>query len=79
MGTPFLFRCPNTGQTVQGWTAKEPAPNEYIAVTCNACARVHLVNPATEKVMRVARPSGDRLDSRAFRDAEWSSAGGRYD
>jgi hypothetical protein len=51
MGTPFLFRCPNTGQTVQGWTAKEPAPDEYIEITCDACARVHLVNPATEKVM----------------------------
>ena len=51
MGTPFLFRCPNTGQIVQGWTGEEPAPNEYIAVTCDACAQVHLVNPATEKVM----------------------------
>src|SRR3954466_7402267 len=49
----FLFRCPNTGQTVQGWTADEVSADsdQYEAITCTACLRVHLVNPANGKVM----------------------------
>jgi hypothetical protein len=50
----FLFRCPNTGQLVQGWSAEEP-PNpgdeSYETVTCLACAQMHLVNRATGKVL----------------------------
>ena len=51
---PFLFRCPNTGQRVQGWTAEEVSPDEadtYETVTCIACRQVHLVNPATGEVL----------------------------
>ena len=50
----FLYRCPNTGQRVQGWSADEvPAgdPDIYEAVTCTACQQVHLVNPATGTVL----------------------------
>jgi len=39
---------------VQGWSAKEvPRDGEdaYEAVTCVICRRVHLVNPATGKVL----------------------------
>ena len=46
----FLYRCPNTGKNVQGWIADDPAAyseHRYEAVSCLACARIHLVNPKT--------------------------------
>ena len=49
---PFLYRCPNTGQTVQGWSADEmPDDDVYELVTCLACTQVHLVNLKTGKVL----------------------------
>jgi len=51
---PFIYRCPTTGLRVQGWSAEElPRDGEdaYEAVTCVMCRRVHLVNPATGKVI----------------------------
>jgi len=52
---PFLFRCPNTNQTVQGFVAEKVSddPNAYESVTCLACQQVHLVNLATGKVLGV--------------------------
>jgi hypothetical protein len=50
----FLFRCPNTGQRVQGWAAEEVSPDQadiYETVTCIACQQVHLVNPSTGRVL----------------------------
>ncbi len=50
---PFLYRCPNTGLRVQGFVA-EDVPDDadtYESVTCLACQQVHLVNPATGKVL----------------------------
>jgi hypothetical protein len=47
---PFLYRCPNTGQTVQGFTAEEMPKDTYEAITCLACRRNHFVNP-TGKVL----------------------------
>lgn len=50
----FLYRCPQTGKHVQGWIADDPATfgdNSYEAMTCVACARIHLVNPKTGKVL----------------------------
>jgi len=49
----FLFRCPNTSQNVQGFTAEEVSddPDAYESVTCLACRRVHMVNPASGKVL----------------------------
>jgi hypothetical protein len=49
---PFLYRCPNTGQTVQGFTAEE-TPDEYAyeAITCLACRQTHFVNSTTGKVL----------------------------
>jgi len=50
----FLFRCPNTGLNVQGWSADEISADEadtYESVTCIACQQAHLVNPATGKVL----------------------------
>jgi hypothetical protein len=42
----FLYRCPNTGQHVQGWSAEEVPADEgtYETVSCIACQQVHLVN-----------------------------------
>jgi len=50
----FTFRCPNTGFHVQGWTVDDPTErgdDGYESVTCVACARTHLVNPKTGKVL----------------------------
>ena len=50
---PFLYLCPNTGQSVQAWTVDDPEDDDrsYIQVTCLACAQAHLVNPKTGKVL----------------------------
>ena len=50
---PFLFQCPNTRLHVQGWLAEEiPADNKiFRSIECVACRGVHLVNPATGKVL----------------------------
>ena len=42
---PFLYRCPNTGQHVQGWIADDPTDlgdNAFETVMCTACTRLHL-------------------------------------
>ena len=51
---PFLYRCPNTGQSVQGWIADDPTDlgdNAYETLICTACTRLHLVNPKTGRVV----------------------------
>jgi hypothetical protein len=50
----FLFTCPSTKLNVQHWRDEdnEDAPdNEYEAVMCKACARVHLINRKIGKVL----------------------------
>ena len=50
----FVFRCPITRLNVQGWVADDPTQRDedcFDAVTCTACARMHLVNPRTGKVL----------------------------
>jgi hypothetical protein len=53
MATTFLYRCPNTAQTVQGWSADEVTDDDtsYQSVACLACAQAHLVNLKTGKVL----------------------------
>ena len=53
MATTFHYRCPNTGQAVQGWSADDATDDgdEYQSVACLACAQVHLVNLKTGKVL----------------------------
>jgi hypothetical protein len=48
-----LFRCPNTGDRVQGWFVDDVSGDSetYEAVTCLACRQVHMVNPRTGKVL----------------------------
>jgi len=46
MSRTFLYRCPNTGQTVQGWSADEVTDQDddtYQSFARVACTRVHLV------------------------------------
>jgi hypothetical protein len=52
MGT-FLFRCPTTGFSVQGWVddASKDDDESYLTHQCPACLRIHLVNPKTGKVL----------------------------
>jgi len=54
---PFTYRCPQTGQQVQGWAAADYLTDGefYEPVTCTACGRVHLVNPKSGKVLEAAR------------------------
>ena len=50
----FVYRCPTTGQNVQGWFADdEPADDSdtYESVKCLACTRVHLINRSTGKAL----------------------------
>ena len=46
MSRTFLYRCPNTSQNVQGWSADEVTDDDdtYQSFECIACTRVHLVN-----------------------------------
>jgi len=51
--TAFLYRCPNTGFQVQGYSPEQTSDDDswYEAITCLMCKRVHLVNPTTGKVL----------------------------
>ena len=52
MAKGFVFRCPNTGLNVHGFVAEDLADDRHFEpVTCNACTRVHLVNPKTGKLI----------------------------
>jgi hypothetical protein len=49
-----MFKCPFTEVNVQYWldgTDEDVSENEYEAVTCQACARLHLVNRKTGKLL----------------------------
>ena len=48
----FLYRCPNTGFTVQGFTADDATNDDtYEPITCTACTRIHLINAKTGKIL----------------------------
>ncbi len=53
MATTFLYRCPNTGQTVQGWSGDDVIDDDasYQSIACLACAQLHLINLKTGKVL----------------------------
>jgi hypothetical protein len=48
-----IFLCPTMGVRVQGWFSDDGSENgdTYEAVTCLACAQVHIVNPRSGKVL----------------------------
>ncbi len=51
----FVCTCPSTKLDVQYWlddeTKDEVSETEYEAVTCNACAKIHLINRKTGKLL----------------------------
>jgi hypothetical protein len=49
----FIYRCPNMGLRVQGFSADDVAvdTHTYEPVVCTACKQTHLVNPATGIVL----------------------------
>jgi hypothetical protein len=53
MMATFLYRCPNTGLQVQGYTPEQISDDDspYETVTCLACQQVHLVRPGSGKVL----------------------------
>ena len=52
----FIYRCPRTGQQVQGWAADHLADGEiYEPVSCIACGRIYLVSPKSGKVLEAAK------------------------
>ena len=53
MARTFLYRCPNTGQTVQGWPADDviEAEDAYQSVIFLACTLMHLIKLKTGKVL----------------------------
>lgn len=63
MATPFLFRCPVTGQHVQGTpqAASEQPGNvtRYEGLHCLACGKYHIVNPSTGKHLSEERSRGN--------------------
>ena len=50
---PFTYRCPRTGQLVQGWASADKLTGGeiYEPVTCTACGWTHLVSPKSGKVL----------------------------
>src|SRR5690348_2569479 len=56
-----IYRCPNTGFRIQGYTLDEAISRDHDAyepVTCLACKLVHLVNPKSGKVFVAGGISG---------------------
>jgi hypothetical protein len=47
----YLYRCPNTGLRVQGFTADDCKDDGFYPITCMACSRVHLVQQGTGRVL----------------------------
>ena len=49
----FVFKCPATGLNVQHELDDDPEvhENEYQAITCLACARLHLVSRKIGKLL----------------------------
>jgi hypothetical protein len=49
----FVFRCPVTGFNVQHLLDDDPdvSENEYEAIACPACTRIHLVNRRSGKLL----------------------------
>jgi len=49
----FIYRCPNTGHRVQGFSAEDLSEDQkiYESVICAMCRQLHLVNPATGRVL----------------------------
>jgi hypothetical protein len=49
----FVFRCPATGFNVQHQLDDDPdvSENEYEAITCPACTKLHFLSRRTGKLL----------------------------
>jgi len=47
----FVYCCPATGLNVQGFGYESVPADRYIAQGCVACGGIHMVNPATGKLV----------------------------
>jgi hypothetical protein len=49
----FVFRCPATGLNVQHQSDDDPdiPENEYEAITCLACTKLHFLDRKTGKLL----------------------------
>jgi hypothetical protein len=64
-----IYRCPNTGFPVQGYTVDETIARDHDAyepVSCLACKLVHLVNPKSGKVFVAGGSSGAHTPRKIF-------------
>jgi hypothetical protein len=65
----FLYRCPTTGCQLEGrWAPSAASPLvTYVAESCPACGGLHIVNPATGRMMsddqRPSVSNGGRMTS----------------
>lgn len=49
----IVYRCPKTGENVQGWLPADISENEgvtYESLQCAGCTRIHFVNRATSQL-----------------------------
>jgi predicted RNA-binding Zn-ribbon protein involved in translation (DUF1610 family) len=55
MGRNVVFKCPETGLSVQHWLDTPPPDDErktaYISVACPACTNVHFINTASGRLL----------------------------
>jgi hypothetical protein len=49
--SPFMYRCPDTGFRVPSFASTKTSDGAYEVVSCIICGQVHLVDPATRKVL----------------------------
>ena len=77
----FIYRCPTTGCQLEGrQAAPGPSPASplvsYVAESCPACGGLHIVNPATGKLMaedrRASLSKGGRMVSGTPRPNIWA-------
>ena len=48
-----VFTCPTTSMKVQHWLAEneDVSNNEFEAIRCQACAKFHLINRKTGRIL----------------------------
>lgn len=51
MDRHILFKCPQTGMNVQHRLSDAPANGTHVSVPCPACARLHLIDRSTGRLL----------------------------
>ena len=60
-----IFICPNTKLNVQLWLegGADTPENEYRSIICQACTRLHFINPRTGKLLGKKEQPQDLINS----------------